>query len=152
MHTPLKNLNQYTMYQKCLIYMPSTAHSFVELVRYLLSWSDTCLVPGVKVFLSRRLCQDPLEKFFGCQRQRGSTHDNPTFEQNTQSMSCRLFGLLTREVAKGNCRSRQQGRLSACAWPREPLVKEKAKQSQKTKFRVNLFLYIQHAVSPSLFM
>ena len=37
--------------------MPSTAHSFVELVRYLFK------VPGEGV-LSRRLCQDPLEKSF----------------------------------------------------------------------------------------
>lgn len=42
-----------------------TAKSFVELVRYIFT------IPGVKAFLSECLCQDPLEKFFGCQRQRG---------------------------------------------------------------------------------
>ena len=39
--------------------------SFVELVQYLFSLND------VTVFLSNRLCHDPLEKFFGQQRQRG---------------------------------------------------------------------------------
>ena len=49
--------------------------SFMELTRYLFS------VPGVKLFLSRRLTQDPLEQFFGCQRQRGGVHDNPNAEE-----------------------------------------------------------------------
>ena len=43
-----------------------TANSFVELVRYLFK------VPGVKIFFSRTLCQDPLVNFFGCQWQRDS--------------------------------------------------------------------------------
>lgn len=61
----------------------ATAHPFIELVRYVFT------LPGVKVFLSQRICQDPLEKFFGCQRQRGGTHDNPTvaeFCKNTQAL------------------------------------------------------------------
>ena len=45
-----------------------TVQSFVALVRYLFT------LPGVKVFLSECLCQDPLEKFFGCQRQRGGVN------------------------------------------------------------------------------
>ena len=75
------------------------AHPFVELVRYLFK------VPGVKVFFSRRLCQDLLEKFFGCQRQIGGTHDNPTvqeFQQNTQAL--RVINSFGRPVANGNCR------------------------------------------------
>ena len=62
-------------------------------------------LPDVKVFLSRKICQDPLEKFFGCQRQVGGTHDNPTvkeFQQNTQAL--RVVNSFCREVAKGNCR------------------------------------------------
>ena len=46
-------------------------NSFVELVRYLFT------LDGVKVFMSQRICQDPLGKFFGCQRQRGATNENP---------------------------------------------------------------------------
>ena len=44
--------------------------SFVELVPIILNQ------PGVEFFLSEKLCQDPLEKFFGRQRQRGKTNDN----------------------------------------------------------------------------
>ena len=75
-----------------------SAHSFIELVEYLFA------VPGVKLFFSRRICQDPLEKFFGCQRQRGATNDNPSvqqFLQNTQVL--RVANSFCREVVKGNC-------------------------------------------------
>ena len=34
-------------------------------------------MPDVEFFLSQRLCQDPLERFFGLQRQRGSVDENP---------------------------------------------------------------------------
>ena len=34
--------------------------------------------PWSEGLLSERLCQDPLELFFGCQRQCGGTHENPT--------------------------------------------------------------------------
>ena len=49
--------------------------SFVALIRYLFT------LLGVKVFLSERLCQDPLEKFFGCQRQRGGVSENPNVKE-----------------------------------------------------------------------
>ena len=75
----------------------------IELVPYLFS------LPGVKVFLSEHLCQDPLEKFFGCQRQRGGTHDNPSvreFCQNTQAL--RVINSFCRGPVKGNCRIRSK--------------------------------------------
>ena len=59
---------------------------------------------GCEVFLSQRICQDALEKFFGCQRQRGRTHDNPNaleFLRNTQAL--RVVNTASR-VVKGNCR------------------------------------------------
>ena len=46
-------------------------------------------VPNVTFLLSQRLCQDPLERFFGLQRQRGGVHDNPNvneFMKNTQAL------------------------------------------------------------------
>jgi len=58
-------------------------HSFVELVKYLLH------IPEVKVFLSNELSQDPIEKFFGQQRQRGSSNENPNvtqFVKGTQAL------------------------------------------------------------------
>ena len=54
----------------------------MELVEFLFT------IPGVKAFLSEKLSQDPLEKFFGCQRQR-EPKENPSatqFYKNTQAL------------------------------------------------------------------
>ena len=61
----------------------NTGKSFVALVKYVFTISD------MKSFLSQRICQDPLENFFGRQRQRGGVHDNPNvkeFTENTQAL------------------------------------------------------------------
>ena len=42
-----------------------TVNSFLELIPFLLK------LPGVTYFLTEKLSQDPLEKFFGCQRHSG---------------------------------------------------------------------------------
>jgi len=55
--------------------------------------------------LSQKICQDPLEKFFGCQRQRGGTNENPSvaeFCKNTQSL--RVVSNFCRPSVHGNCR------------------------------------------------
>ena len=65
-------------------------------------------VPGVESFLSQRLCQDPLERFFGCQRQRGRVNDNPNvaeFMKNTQAI--RVIGSFCQGPIRGNCRGSQ---------------------------------------------
>ena len=80
----------------CFIIL-SLAHSFVELVQYLFT------VPGVSAFLSNRICQDPLEKFFGLQRQRGRVNENPSvseFLRNTQAL--RVIQNTCSNV-RGNC-------------------------------------------------
>ena len=62
-------------------------------------------IPGVTSFLSAKINQDPLEKFFGCQRQRGRVNENPSiteFVKNTQSL--RVVGILCHNTVKGNCR------------------------------------------------
>ena len=69
-----------------------TVSSFVDLVKYVLT------IPGITVFLSERLCQDPLEKFFGCQHQRGGTNENPTVQE-----FCRINSMCG-NIKKGNCR------------------------------------------------
>ena len=46
-----------------------------QLVQYLFT------LPGVKSFLSERISQDPLEKFFGHHRQRGGVNENPNVAQ-----------------------------------------------------------------------
>ena len=78
--------------QMCNHSLPS-AHSFIELVEYVFK------IPDVKVFFSRKVCQDPLEKFFGCQRQRGATNENPSVHQfihNTPALNS-----FCRDITKG---------------------------------------------------
>ena len=93
-------------------------NSFVKIVQYLLT------VPGVKCFLSSRLSQDPLEKFFGCQRQRGKSSENPNvyeFCKNTQAL--RVINSVCGNVPRGNCR----GSKHSIDWQAEskPLPKRK---------------------------
>lgn len=66
-------------------------------------------LPEVKdsnlAFLSNNICQDPVENFFGCQRQRGGTSDNPNakeYYQNTQAL--RVVNSFCRAPVSGNCR------------------------------------------------
>ena len=49
--------------------------SFIKLARYTLS------LPGAPPLLSRRITQDPLEKFFGLQKQRGRVNENPNSQE-----------------------------------------------------------------------
>ena len=76
-----------------------TVKAFIELVKSIFEDSN------VKFFLSEHICQDPLEKFFGCQRQRGAVNENPTVKQfceNTQAL--KVVGSFCRNAVKGNCR------------------------------------------------
>lgn len=100
-----------------------TVHSFVDFVKYVFS------VPGVKddkiALLSRNLCQDPLENFFGCQRQRGATNENPNaaeFKSNTEAL--RVMDSFCRGPVRGNCRSNKRQLLSCTDI--EPLPKRRA--------------------------
>ncbi|XP_065894011.1 uncharacterized protein [Dysidea avara] len=75
-----------------------TVHSFIEFLQYIFK------IPGVTLFLSNRLSQDPIEKFFGQQRQRGSSNDNPIasqFQKNTQTI--RVVNTTCSNI-RGNCR------------------------------------------------
>ena len=77
--------------------------AFVELVQYLFT------IPGVKVFLSEKISQDPIEKFFGCQRQRGRVNENPNakeFMKNTQAL--RVINGMCPSVTRGNCRGNNE--------------------------------------------
>ena len=73
-------------------------HSFVELVRYVFT------IPGVTVFLSNCLCQDPLENFFGQQRQRGRASDNPNTEEFLKATQALRVINNTCSMVRGNCR------------------------------------------------
>ena len=56
-----------------------SVNSFVELVEYLFT------VPGVKVFLSSKVNQDGLEKYFSMVRQNRGSNENPTVHADTTS-------------------------------------------------------------------
>lgn len=58
-------------------------------------------VPDVKAFLSNKLCQDPLEKFFGQQSVGVSMKTPKDFIKNTQAL--RVVHGVCRNI-KGNCR------------------------------------------------
>ena len=63
--------------------------------------------------MSQRLCQASLEKFFGCQRQRGRVNDNPNvaeFLKNTQAI--RVIGSFCQHPKYGNCRGSNSEPLS----------------------------------------
>ena len=83
--------------------MTHAAKSFVGMVKLMFS------LPEVKgcglAFLSMNICQDPIENFFGQQRQRGGTSDNPNvmeYYNNTQAL--RIVNSFCRAPVRGNCR------------------------------------------------
>ena len=60
---------------------------------------------GIHCALSERLCQDPLEKVFGCQLLRGGTNENPTvqeFFRNTHTFC--IINSVSGNIKKGSCR------------------------------------------------
>lgn len=78
-------------------------NSFLEFVKYL--FSLPIVVENKLAFLSNHICQDPLENYFGCQRQRGGTSDNPTveeFQRGTETL--RIVDSFCRGPVRGNCR------------------------------------------------
>ena len=59
----------------------------------------------MNVFLSVKLNQDPLEKFFGCIRQHGRVNDNPTVLQAMKStQTLRVINSIRFATITGNCR------------------------------------------------
>ena len=95
MHTCMHDVHNYNNYYVLV-------NSFVELVEYIFT------IPGVTVFLSNCICQDPIENFFGQQRQRGRVNENPNvaeFMKNTQAL--RIVNNTCTNI-KGNCRKRDQ--------------------------------------------
>ena len=81
------------------LYSLNTVSSFLELIPYLFK------IHGVTCFLSEKLSQDPIEKFFGCQQQQGRSNENPTvseFFKNTDNL--RVINSIDVQEITGNCR------------------------------------------------
>ena len=79
--------------------------SFIELIQYLFT------IPGVKVFLSGKLSQDPLEKYFGCVRQSNGSHENPNaaeFGKITQTLRVANSVCANVHIKRGNCRGQKR--------------------------------------------
>ena len=86
------------MYNLTLTYI-HIAYSLIDLVKFLFT------IPGVNSFLSERLSQDPLENYFGQQRQRGGVNENPTCDQflkNNQAL--RVVSSIKVKLTNGNTR------------------------------------------------
>ena len=104
-HVHCKHIVQHytTLNIACIIF--HVAHSFIELITYLFEEG------GAKSFLSERISQDPLKKFFGGQRQRGGVNENPSvhqFLQNNQSL--RVVDSIKVDTSEGNPRGTNTSR------------------------------------------
>lgn len=91
-----------------IFYFFRIAFSFVEIVEYIFT-----AIPGKIVFLSGHLCQDPLEKFFGCVRQKGHSSDNPTVQEfckTTQTLRVANSVCASVHIKNGNCRGHKRHR------------------------------------------
>ena len=76
--------------------------SFVELTKFLLTKH-----PKLEL-LSERLSQDPLENYFGKQRQRGGRNEHPNIHQCLENAAAlRIQGSTALDPVRGNCRRRK---------------------------------------------
>ena len=99
----------------------------MELTKYIFT------IPGVKFFLSERFSQDPIENFFGCQRQRGCTSENPNvydFCKNTQVL--RVTNSVCGHVPRGNSRGSKHS-LNNEQKENKPLPKRRRERKCKSK-------------------
>ena len=79
--------------------------------------------------MSNRLCcQDKLEQFFGNQRQKGGTNDNPTvrqFQYNTSAL--RVARSMALAPVNGNCRRQRKTKIGELEVDNTPLSKRPRK-------------------------
>ncbi len=90
------------VYSQFIIMYFFAANSFIYLVEYLFTFQE--VKENNLSFLSFTLCQDPLEGFFGCQKQRGGTSENPNikeFYHNTATL--RVVNSFCRNSTTGVC-------------------------------------------------
>ena len=94
----LSRITEKGMRMKSMLIDCFVVSSFLELVPRIFR------IDGVTSFLSEKLSQDPLEKFFGVQRQCGRTNENPSvaeFLNNTHSV--RVINTIWLKDITGNC-------------------------------------------------
>ena len=92
--------------------------SFIELVE------DIFKIPGVKLFLSSHINQDPLEKHFGRLRQQGRANQNPTVAEALKStQTLRVIDSVWIDNITRNYRGRRKKKKFAEAEDSQPLPK-----------------------------
>ena len=82
----------------------------------------------VRAILSDKINQDPLEKFFGVQRQRGKSNEHPNMLQfchNTQAL--RVVNSVSLHVTRGNTRGNKSTNEDEIS--DEPLAKRPRRQA-----------------------
>lgn len=73
--------------------------------------------------MSQRICQD---KFFGCQRQRGGTNENPNVSEFCKnSGTIRIVDSVCRAAVRGNCRGQSQRDGLSIEKASDPLTKRR---------------------------
>ena len=86
----------------------------------------------MNVFLSVKLNQDPLEKFFGCIRQHGRVNDNPTVLQAMKStQTLRVINSIRFATITGNCRGSNKRKEVEIEDVDVQLPKKKRRRKQK---------------------
>ncbi len=86
--------------------------------------------PGIKYFLSERIQQDPIEKYFGRQRQRGRVNENPTvaeYMKNEQAL--RVISSIKLNTTKGNTRGTNENHIKVTPNDYKPLCKRRKKDN-----------------------
>jgi hypothetical protein len=100
--------------------------SFLELVPLILN------LPGVSAFMSGKLNQDPLEKFFSCVRQ---VNDNPTIgEALKTTQTFRVISAIRFSDVIVNCRGSKKKSLEVEDTDHAPLIKRKYMHKRKHSF------------------
>lgn len=103
-------------------------------------------IPDVNSFLSERIQQDPLEKYFGQQRQRGRVNDNPSFSQYLKNeQALRVVSSINLNVMMGNTRKTNSTSIkdiSTAPLPkRRKTKKETQPESGWIKHVITIYMY-----------
>ena len=76
-----------------MLFSKSTEKGLIMTTKSMKEIVNVCLNAGANFIMTRRLNQDPLESYFGHQRQRGHYSDSPTvlmFAHNVRFINCFL--------------------------------------------------------------
>ena len=95
----------------CCEILTYVALSFIGLIKYLFSLLE--VEDNHLAFLSNNICQDPIEDYFGCQRQWGGTSDNPNVVEFCHNMQAlRIVDSFCRPSVRGNWRRKRESESS----------------------------------------